>query len=215
MRTLMVLLTLAVAAASAGFLATPSQQKMVRAGGHEQVDSIKVAIEIAEGSAGRVAPSACYRIDSLCKVQGWKDSIVTGTDIDSPSKLANYNVVVTGDDGFEDNDFGTYEGALKDWVRNGGGFVGLGWIAFGVSCGSDWQMDSIMAVSCTLDYDAVTSGQVHVTDSTHPVTQNVHDFDIHGYGEFTIAGLQPGAVALADYTARSGKASIAVRNVGA
>ena len=178
--------------------------------------SMKVAIEIHDSSAGRTAPNACYRIDSLCKAQGWEDSIVTGTDIDSASKLAAYSVVVTGDDGHNDNDFSIYQDALKDWVRNGGGFVGLGWIVYGVYRASAWQMDSIMAVKCSLDYGFLTSGQVHVTDSLHPVTTGVNDYNIQSHGEWANAGLQPGAVMLGGYSAdTTGQASIAVRQVEA
>jgi hypothetical protein len=209
-------LVLTVAATSAGLLALAPQQKTVQANGRERVGGMRVAIEIASGSEGRIAPNACYRIDSLCKAQGWDDSIVTGTDIDEASELADYSVVVTGDVGIHDNDFRTYEGALKDWVRDGGGFVGLGWIVYGVYLDSAWQMDSIMAVSCTLDYNYLTTGQVHVTDSLHAVTAGVNDFNVQAYGEYANAGLQPGAVMLGGYTAdTTGQASIAVRDVGA
>jgi len=176
---------------------------------------MKVAIEIASGSAGRTPPNACYRIDSLCAAQGWEDSIVIGTDIDEPSELADYSVVVTGDVGYNDNDFTTYQVALKDWVRNGGGFVGLGWAVYGVYRAQAWQLDSIMAVSCSQDYDFLTSGLVHVIDNSHPVTQDVNDFNIQSHGEYANAGLQPGAVMLGDYAAASGQASIAVREVQA
>jgi hypothetical protein len=195
MRMIVLPLLLAVAAASAA--------------------DMKVAIEIDSASAGRIPPNACYRIDSLCKAQGWEDSIVTGADIDEASELAEYSVVVTGDVGNNDNDFGTYQAALKDWVRGGGGFVGLGWIVYGVYLASAWQMDSIMAVSCTLDYGFLTSGQVHVTDSLHPVTAGVNDFNVYGHGEFANAGLQPGATMLGDYDSAPGRASIAVREVEA
>jgi len=177
---------------------------------------IKVAIEISDSSSGRAAPNACYRIDSLCKAQGWEDSIVSGTDIDSASELAAYDVVVTGDDGHGDNDFQTYQGALKDWVRGGGGFVGLGWIVYGVYRVSAWQMDSIMAVTCALDYNFFTTGQVRVIDSLHPVTAGVNDFNIQNYGEWANAGLQPGGVLLGGYSDdTTGQASIAVRQVDA
>ena len=73
-----------------------------------------------------------------------------------------------------------------------------------------------MAVSCALDYNFFTSGQIRVTDSTHPVTLNVHDFDIQSHGEWANAGLQPGATTLGGYTEdTTGQASIAVREVGA
>jgi type 1 glutamine amidotransferase len=138
-----------------------------------------------------------------------------GADIDEASELTGYSVVVTGDVGYSDNDFNTYEGALKDWVRDGGGFVGLGWIVFGVANKTAWQMDSIMAVSCTQHYGFLTSGQVHVIDNSHPVTLNVGDFNIQSHFEYANAGLQPGATMLGNYTADTGRASIAVREVEA
>ncbi len=211
---LVLLVMLAVTAARAR-LPAPALYEKMSVGRSEQDDTIRVAIEIADSSQGRNRPNACYRIDSLCKARGWYDSIVTGTDIDSASELAGYDVVVTGDAGYNDNDFHTYEGALKEWVKNGGGFVGLGWIVYGIYRDSASQMDSVMPVSCALDYSFVTSGQVRVTDSTHPVTRNVHDFNTQSHGEWAIAGLQPGAAALGDYTADSGEASIVVRSVGA
>jgi hypothetical protein len=176
---------------------------------------MKVAIEVAAGSSGRIAPNACYRIDSLCDAQGWEDSIVTGSEIDEASELAEYSVVVTGDVGSNDNDFTTYQSALKDWVRNGGGFVGLGWIVYGIANQLAWAMDSVMAVNCTGHYGFVTSGQVHMIDNSHPVTMGVNDFSVQNYGEYANSGLQPGATMLGDYTAASGEASIAVREVGA
>jgi len=208
-------LVLSGVVASAGLLVPTPQENTAPTDGCEQVDVIKVAIEIASGSAGRIPPNACYRIDSLCDAQGWEDSIVTGTDIDEASELAEYSVVVTGDVGINDNDFKTYEGALKDWVRAGGGFVGLGWIVYGIANDTAWQMDSVMAASCTLHYGFLTTGRVHIIDNSHPVTQDVNDFDIQSHGEFANAGLQPGAIMLGDYDSAPGRASIAVREVEA
>jgi hypothetical protein len=176
---------------------------------------MNVAIEIASGSAGRNPPNACYEIKALCDAEGWGDSIVDGTEIDNPSELADYSVVVTGDVGYVDNDFATYEGALKDWVRYGGGFVGLGWVAHGVAGANAWRMDSILPVSCGEGYSYSTSGQVHVIDDLNPVTQGVNDFDIAGYGEYPIGGPWPGATLLGDYSDATGQTSIAVRGVEA
>jgi hypothetical protein len=76
-------------------------------------------------------------------------------------------------------------------------------------------MDSVMAVNCTQHYGFLTSGQVNVIDNTHPVTQGVSNFNVQSHGEFANAGLNPGATMLGDYTASSGNASIAVREVEA
>ncbi len=176
---------------------------------------LRVAIEIAAGSNGRYPPNACYRIDSLCRAQGWTDSIVVGTDIDQVSELANYDVVVTGDVGYNDNDFLTYQSALLQWVRQGGGFVGLGWIVYGIANQNAWQMDSCLAVQCGGHYRFLTSGTVNVLNNTHPVTAGVGTFNVYGHGEYAALGIWPDATMLGDYSAASGQASIAVRNVGA
>jgi hypothetical protein len=175
---------------------------------------MNVAIEIATGSNGRNPPNACYRIDSLCRAQGWDDSIVAGTDINSAAKLANFTVVVTGDAGYDDNDFLDYQSALLDWVRSGGGFVGLGWYAYGVYTKQAWLMDSAGAVMCSGSYGYVSSGSVNILDSTNSITQGVHNFPIQAYGEYAGSGTWPDATMLGDYTGASGYASIACRNVG-
>jgi len=175
---------------------------------------MRVAIEISSGSVGRTPPNACYMIDSLCDAQGWEDSIVSGEDIDEPSELANYTVVVTGDVGHSDNDFNTYESALAEWVRGGGGFVGLGWIVFGIANKSAWIMDSVLPVSSRSHYQFLTSGQVNIIDNTHPVTPGVNNFNIYSHGEYAAAGMWPGATMLADYTAAPGEEAVAVMTPG-
>ncbi|MBM3322622.1 T9SS type A sorting domain-containing protein [candidate division WOR-3 bacterium] len=176
---------------------------------------LRVAIEIAATSAGRTPPNACYRIDSLCDALGWTDSIVVGTDIDEVSELANYDVVVTGDVGYNDNDFLTYQSALLQWVRQGGGFVGLGWIVYGIANQNARMMDSALAVNCINHYGFTTLGQVHIIDNTHPITMGVSDFNVYSHGEYAVAGMWPGATMLGDYTAASGQASIACKREGA
>jgi hypothetical protein len=176
--------------------------------------TMRVAIEIAAGSSGRTPPNACYRIDSLCDAMGWEDSIVSGEEIDSPDELANFSVVVTGDVGYNDNDFPTYQSALLDWVRAGGGFVSMGWYVFGVANKQAWQMDSAGAVMCSGHYGFLTSGQCQILDTTHYITRDVHNFNIYSHGEFANAGIWPDAVALGDYSSSPGNASIVYRYVG-
>jgi hypothetical protein len=175
---------------------------------------MRVAIEIASASSGRTPPNACYRIDSLCDALGWEDSIVTGADIDSPEELGNFSVVVTGDVGYNDNDFLDYQGALLDWVRGGGGFVSMGWYVFGVANKQAWQMDSAGAVMCAGHYNFLTSGSVNILDSTHDITRGVSNFPIHSHGEWANSGIWPDATMLGDYTGASGQASVACRTVG-
>ncbi|UCG43053.1 MAG: T9SS type A sorting domain-containing protein, partial [candidate division WOR-3 bacterium] len=178
---------------------------------------MRVAIELPEGSIGRTPPNACYALDSLCDVWGWTGSIVSGVDIDELSELANYDVVATGASGFYgDYDHSFYDDALLDWVRSGGGLVTTGWVVRAVyyGAGVPSPMDSAMAVSCVDGSAFVTEDQVRITNSSHPITDGVADFDVQGYGEYANSGLWPGAVSLGDYTAQPGRASVACKALG-
>jgi len=172
----------------------------------------RVAIEIAASSVGRNPPNACYAIDSLCRAQNWTSTIVTGTDMDELSELAEYDVVVSGDIGTirGENDFSVYDDALLQWVRQGGGFVGLGWMVYGVYYGpGPWSpMDTVCAVRARDQYGWVESGYVHVLNPDHPITQGVADFPVYDIGEFALFDIWPGATFLGDYTAMPGNASI-------
>jgi hypothetical protein len=168
---------------------------------------MRVAIELASTSPGRTPPNAIYRIDSLCRAQGWEDSIVVGTDINTLDKLNNFSVVVSGSDGhFQQTDFGAYDTALLGWLRQGGGFVGCGWIVYGIcgELGVSSLMDTVLAVRTTGNYTFVMSGNVTITDSTHPITSGVADFPVQQYGEYAAAGIWPDATQLATYFGSEG-----------
>jgi hypothetical protein len=179
-------------------------------------NAIRVAIENASASRGRTPPNAVYQIDSLCQANAWVDSIVTGTSIDSPSELANYDVVVTGDVGYNDNDFTVYQRSLLDWVRGGHGAVILGWGIYGIQNGphSYSPMDTVCALMASGGYAFTSSGMVHVTDTTHPITRGVGDFSIITDGESGYAGLWTGAVSLGNYSAQPTWSSIAYKYLG-
>ncbi len=183
--------------------------------------AVRVGIEIAIGSNGRSKygspPSnACYEIDSLCKLQsGWTSKIITYDSINTTAKLANYDVIVTGDVGYGDNDFLNYQDTLKKWVRNGGGLVTLGWCVYGISGKTAYQMDSVCAVKAISNgYGYVTSGTVHITNNSHPITTGVSDFNVQSFGEYANNDTWPGATRLGNYSGATGYSSIACRAVG-
>jgi len=180
------------------------------------IGAIRVAIEIADSSRGRTPPNACYMIDSMCRGQGWFSEIVSGADLDEWAELMNFDVVVTGDDGYGHNDFASYDNVLHRWVKSGGGYVGLGWLVLGTYMGPGrWSpMDSVNAVMARDNYGFQSSGMIHVLDSAHPVTHEVADFSIYDYGEYSVAGPWPGATMLAEYTDSPGKAAVAVNQLG-
>ena len=181
---------------------------------------LRVGIEIAMASVGRTKtgspPSnACYEIDSLCKLQGWSSKLVTWDSINTTGRLANYDVIVTGDVGYSDNDFLNYQDTLKKWVRNGGGLVTLGWAVFGIAGKPAPHMDSVCAVKAIGGgYNFLTSGTVHITNGSHPITTGVSDFNVQSYGEYANSDTWPGAIRLGNYSGAPTYSSIACRNVG-
>ncbi|MBM3314109.1 hypothetical protein FJY70_05915, partial [candidate division WOR-3 bacterium] len=181
---------------------------------------IRVGIEIAIGSNGRTPTgnpytNACYQLDTLCQRQGWSSKLVTFDSINTTQKLSNYDVIVTGDCGYNDNDFLSFQDTLKKWVRNGGGFVTLGWAVYGIAGKSAHHMDSVCAVKAiTGGYGFLTSGTVQITNNTHPITQGVSNFNVSGYGEYAYNDTWPGAVRLGNYSAAPGYSSIAYRTPG-
>jgi hypothetical protein len=130
--------------------------------------------------------------------------------------LTNYDVLVTGDVGYNDNDFTSYQGALLNWVRSGKGVVILGWGVFGIyrGPGANSPMDTACAVMAAGDYSFLTTGTVHVTDTTHPITRGVGDFNVYGHGESANSGLWPGAVSLGTYSAQPTWPAIAYKFLG-
>jgi serine protease AprX len=179
---------------------------------------LRVAIEIAQAAPGRTAPNACHAIEGLCREQNWEPVIVSGADLNSSEELAAYDVVVTGDDGnFGANDFALYDRALLEWVRSGGGFVGCGWLEFGIYYGPrpGSALDSLSPVRAAGNYGFVMEGSVVPQDSLHPVLAGVRGFPVRHYAEFGRAGLRTGAQALASYSAAPDQAAVACQTVGA
>jgi hypothetical protein len=178
---------------------------------------VRVAIEMKADAPGRTRPNAIYRIDSLCRSMGWFDSIVQGADINSLDKLSNYTVVISGSDGHPlQTDFASYQDALLEWIQNGGGFVGCGFIVYGArsELGPNSRMDTVLAVRTTTYNDVVSDSVVTILDTTHAITRGVHDFPIHAFGEVAMGGVWPGAAILGTYAAAPDRASIAAKHLG-
>ncbi|MHC4305970.1 MAG: hypothetical protein ACYSW2_16045, partial [Planctomycetota bacterium] len=128
--------------------------------------------------------------------------IVGGTDIDTNDELNQYDVVVIGDGGDPgQDDLDIFASALRTWVENGGGVVGLGWIIYeaGETTGPPVpEIDVVVPVN-TFDFYNFFAGATQViTDDSHPVTQGVTDFIVNGCCiEYPSAPqVDPGAVVL-------------------
>jgi hypothetical protein len=75
-------------------------------------------------------------------------------------------------------------------------------------------MDTVCALMASGGYAFTSSGTVHVTDTTHPITRGVGDFNIITDGESGNAGLWAGAVSLGNYSSQPTWSSIAYKYLG-
>ena len=157
---------------------------------------LRVAIECAAASTSRDDPNndPPYTLKTLLQTQGWAADIVVGTDIDTQQELNQYSVVLTGDSGNNDDDHASYESALEQWVRSGGGFVGLGWIIY--STLQNTAMDRILPIMCN-GYVFDTSGTITITNNNHDITTGVNNFPVQSYVESSSGGADNGATVLA------------------
>lgn len=109
---------------------------------------------------------------------------VTGTQIDTVAQLNAYQAVVIGDGGdYGNDDLSTFSSALKNWVMAGGGVVAAAWIIWesGSTTGvPDADIDAIVPVNASGNYNFLYDATVNITNSSHPVTQGVNDFFVTG-----------------------------------
>jgi hypothetical protein len=178
----------------------------------------RVAIELTPTSGSRTPPNAIWSIKAMCDSLGWPNTICTAESVNTTAKLSRFDVVVTGGTGYgPDNDLASFDDTLLKWMRQtGGGFVGLGWQVYSISNspGAWSPIDTCLAVMCSGNYNFLTSGNVHITNGSHPITTGVSDFVIRGYGEFANAGMWPGATSLGNYSTNPNAASIAYKTIG-
>ncbi|MEK6920820.1 MAG: hypothetical protein AABX82_02970, partial [Nanoarchaeota archaeon] len=162
---------------------------------------LRVAIECNSGTnaCNIVNNDPVYSIKSLVEAAGHTGMIVDGSDIDTLGELNNYDVVVLGDSGFNDDDHSTFQSALKTWVQNGGGLVGTGWVLFSTPLGSD--MDQLLPVSPS--YTSVFDGTLVITNSIHDITKGVNSFGNPTYCEGPSSGVaDSGAIVLGTCSSR-------------
>lgn len=179
------------------FYASSIQLKQIEGFEATLADPLRVAIECANGSRSRdiLGDDPVYSMQNLFESHGFETSIVNGSNIDTVEELNNYDVVVIGDSGSNDNDFPVFQSALEDWVQNGSGVVATGWTIFGMP--ADEDLDQLLPVSPPYDYE--TSGNVTmISDNNGSIAQGVDPFSIYDNVEFPKSHkADPGATVLA------------------
>ncbi|NQV31708.1 MAG: DUF4347 domain-containing protein, partial [Phycisphaeraceae bacterium] len=133
--------------------------------------------------------------------------LVRRGEIDSVQELDAYDVVVIGDRSshFE---LVTVAPALRSWVEDGGGVVGVGWLinAAGYYSGYIAEIDDIIPVNTGVNYDWQYASRAYpnltITDGSHPVTEGISDFTVPAYTEYHAIEADVGAQLLGTVSGR-------------
>jgi len=135
------------------------------------------------------------------------------------TKLANYDVVVVGENGGASD----YEGsqlfaALRDFVDAGGGVVTTGWYAGEIAAYSDAAMradaDYISpAASSQYSFYTGAASPIDVLDASHPIAGGIDDYAVQGYVH-ELAGVVDASATVLATGGADGLAAIAYDEVG-
>ena len=136
---------------------------------------LSVAVECNTGSQNcETSTESAFKIrDVLIQSGGHTAAVVDGSDIATTADLSNYDVVVIGESGHNDNDFADFQTALRQWVQNGGGVVATTWIP--IVFGTHADLDAILPIGPPST--STIGGTITMTgDPSHPVTNGVSNF---------------------------------------
>lgn len=136
--------------------------------------------------------------------------VTSGALLDSAAELANYDVVMIGDDGFGRSldDWNVAGAAIKNFVLSGGGLIAANWVINWGTINAD--IASLMPVSAsgTLGYNR----SVSITEAGHAVTAGVSDFASPLYTQLGM--LRSGATSLGGVTGSGSGSSVALWEQG-
>jgi hypothetical protein len=141
---------------------------------------IRVAVEDGTGMLGGAATRDQLNNDT------WFDfdaTVVIASDIDSEAELAAYDVVVIGGSGHNNADWtAAMAAAVRQFVEDGGGLVGTGWVNFEIRGDQpeDPDLEFLLPGVNIPSVNEFQSGDVPLDILVdHPVTEGLSDF-AHG-----------------------------------
>ena len=136
---------------------------------------IRVAVN-SSGTAQGTATVAQLNDDTYFDFEA---TLVSSSDIDEAEELANYDVVIIGDSGSNNNDMtDTFAAALKTWTEAGlGGVVSAGWIDYATRNVQprDGDLDDVIPVDASPFFYSFCGSNATVTiiGPAHPVTDGI------------------------------------------
>jgi hypothetical protein len=167
---------------------------------YAQVTTIQVAV-VSSGVATGAALAAQLNDDTFFDFAA---TVVTASQIDSLAELEEYDVVVIGDSGHNDNDLtDAMATALRNWAETtGGGVVSVGWIDYAVgqdgsNATRDAILDDVMPIDSHPDssnnYCGGPPSTLQIVSDAHPVTAGLSDFVLPTSADIEVSPNAPDA----------------------
>jgi hypothetical protein len=137
---------------------------------------VRVAVEDGTGHGSGPAVVTQLNDDTYFDFEA---TLVSASQIDEPSELANYDAVIVGGSGYNDADWTAEMGAaVRRWVEEGGCIIATGWFNFDIR-GDEPEDNDLEAI---VPFNNIPSANEFQTPGTidiliaHPVVDGLSDF---------------------------------------
>jgi hypothetical protein len=179
--------------------------------------SLSAQVRVAVVYGGDMTGPACAAQLNDDTYFDFTATAVAAAQVDEAAELANYDVVVLGDNGTRQNGYTAQMfAAMRVWMDGGGGVVTVGWYNYGTD-----QLGGQMAV----DADYITpiadsgyeflgrGGTVHILPVVHEIAQGINDFPFTANHHEYETSLDPGAIQLAELVGRSPSMAVCYQEI--
>ncbi len=137
--------------------------------------------------------------------------VVLAAELDTAAELAQWDVVILGDSGYNTADWTLFDAELEAWVQGGGGLVVTGYAARTTVCNAQPVVAGLLPVAC----DAATGvgDTISAVAPTHPVVDEFGGFSVGPSVTFDVSG-QLAVDGLGLAVDSGGDWAVAVRDAG-
>ena len=148
--------------------------------------SLNIALESPVDASVTLTGDVFEKVKSLLTARGHTVSVVSGSELDSPSKIGAFDVVILTGSGFKaEYDWQLFDAHIESYVNGGGGLVNTAW---GLSQLVTADTAPYPGIEAVMPFIKGTSFAVLGTITVlpgHPITQGLSDFPnphYDGYG---------------------------------
>ena len=144
--------------------------------------AVRAAV-VRSGSNYAAAPEVAAQLNDDT-YQDFTATVVSVSQIDTAAELANFDVVVLGDSGYNEDEFTTtFADALNTWIRAGGGLISTGWVDYSLTS------DAVgTAMDVVIPTDVVPYGYAYCSSPSLSITGGAHEITAGLPGSFALAG---------------------------